>query len=117
MNRNGVVCSDAGEVFGVLIIENLLAGRIQTEELGNSTAGDGPKRSAGSVIDKVIERSVFVATAADRTIDALVHWKFPYFSRDLSYQIQAILSRTAKGASLSWGLIEREKAIQSVVVQ
>src|SRR5882724_8763255 len=102
MNRNGVVCSDAGEVFGVLIIENLLAGRIQTEELGNSTAGDGPKRSAGSVI---------VATAADRTIDALVHWKFPYFSRDLSYQIQAILSRTAKGASLSWGLIEREKAI------
>src|SRR4029450_1750235 len=98
MNRNGVVCSDAGGVFAVLIIENLLAGRIQTEELGKSTAG-GYKRAVNeSVIDKVIERSVFVATAADRTIDALVHWKFPYFSRDLSCQIQAILSRTAKGA-------------------
>src|SRR2546423_8790303 len=111
MNRNGVVCSDAGAVFAVLIIENLLAGRIQTEELGKYTAGRGGENANGSVIDKVIERSVFVATAADRTIDALIHWKVPYFSRHLSYQIQAILSRTAKGASLSWGLIEREKAL------
>src|SRR4029077_9760074 len=29
-------------------------------------------------------------------MDALVHWKVRHFSRDLSYQIQAILARTRK---------------------
>src|SRR5207249_5641008 len=101
MNRNGVVCSDAGAVFAVLIIENLLAGRIQTEELGKYTAGRGGENANGRVIDKVIEGSVFVATAADRTIDALIHWKVPYFSLDISYQIQTILYMAAKGATIS----------------
>ena len=55
-----------------------------------------------SIINKIVERRILVAASAERAIDALVHWEVPCFSRDLSYQIQAILAGTRKVAVIAW---------------
>src|SRR4029453_15262460 len=105
MQRSGII-ELVTEASWIFIVENLLTGGIQTEDLGVSTAIY--KRTVKkSVIDKVVQRGVFMDTRADRTIEALVHFKIPYLRCHFGVQIHLILSRTAKGAELSWGLLEK----------
>ena len=67
---------------------------------------DGYSTINKRVINQIVVRRILINACAERAEDALIHWEVPYFSRHISYQIQAILARTGKVAVSPWRILK-----------
>src|SRR5262249_43680346 len=104
MNGKGVVGS-VTTLGRVLIIENLLAGGVQAQEL-SERGNVGYTAVNDCVINYIVVRRILIGASAERGVDIRWNWEVRHLSRHLSYQIQAILARTRKISVSPWRILK-----------
>src|SRR5215813_14113967 len=113
MNGKGVVGS-VTTLGRVLIIENLLAGGVQAQEL-SERGNVGYTAVNDCVINYIVVRRILIGASAERGVDIRWNWEVRHLSRSLCYQIQAILTRSRKVAVSPWRNIIRKKTFGTVI--
>src|SRR5262249_61000642 len=94
MNGKGVV-GGVTTLGRVLIIENLLAGGVQAQEL-SERGNVGYTAVNDCVINYIVVRRILIGASAERGVDIRWNWEVLHLNGSLWYQIQALLTKFRK---------------------